>query len=452
MSANPSTVPPPTAAPAHPPIAGNAPPVPPTVTVTGSAKTPGRGWIFNPDLARTIPYWFIASIGLIYASGFIVVTNFLETFGLREFGTDFWKARYIHVGVLCSIFPLMLTMTPYLLFKVMRAKQQQNVRPDFKLRVSNVVAQYLVLQGALYIFVMFSRRTTPTAAHVLGYAQLGLILLLTILSSGVVIIFERFLRSPGDDWKFPKYVPTGVGRSSRVILLVLSLVLFGYFAWQYKTLLVELLAERYMPLLSFVVFMLGICVFPSIARWYSVGVVDDQQTNINLLTICVTVPLYYFGLMAFSASAFSYIPATRGGGDYTVGPVVVIKLKPEFTPDENVKSILEPQEAPTSDQSAGREKKPARGQGNALESPAVVMAEKPGRQTRPCILIEELSTGVFVAAPEDGGGPAEWRRSQSRRPNVVAISRDMILAVSYLSLESMEKALPQAAKRQTPAR
>jgi hypothetical protein len=195
-----------------------------------------------------------------------------------------------------------------------------------------------------------------------------------------------------------------------------------------------------MPLLGFIVFMIVILQVPHVCKWYAVGVVDEQQTHIITFAICITLPLYYLSLMAFSASVFSYIPATRGGGDYTVGPAVVITLKPGFVPDSSMKDILEQEvrftpDAPTGVALGGSDKK---GQVGTTERPD---AEKSGWRTRPCILIEETSTGVFVAAPDDGGGPEAWRRLQSNRPTVTAISREMIAAVRYLTLESMNSAL-----------
>jgi hypothetical protein len=76
----------------------------------------------GPDLSRTIPYWFLALVGTIYASGFLVVSTFLETYGLREVGTELWKSRYIHIGVFCLILPAVTNAVPYLLVHVMRIR------------------------------------------------------------------------------------------------------------------------------------------------------------------------------------------------------------------------------------------------------------------------------------------------------------------------------------------
>src|SRR5664279_2307027 len=110
----------------------------------------------NADLSRTIPYWFLALVGLIYASGFVVVSTFLETYGLREVGTDFWKARYIHIGFLCSVFPAVPVLTAYLLFRVVVDRHRKEPRPYLPLRIFNVLAQYLTLEIAYYLFVMLS--------------------------------------------------------------------------------------------------------------------------------------------------------------------------------------------------------------------------------------------------------------------------------------------------------
>jgi hypothetical protein len=58
-----------------------------------------------PDFARSIPYWFLAIVGLVYASGFLIVMVHLGSYGVRDVGGELWKARDIHIGVLGFVFP-----------------------------------------------------------------------------------------------------------------------------------------------------------------------------------------------------------------------------------------------------------------------------------------------------------------------------------------------------------
>ena len=103
------------------------------------------------DLSRTIPYWFIALVGLIYASGFIVVSSFLETHGLRDAGSDLWKIRYIRIGVFCLMVMVIANAVPYLLIHMM------STRPIRTHLVPTIFIQ-IALQLGLFASAMFARR------------------------------------------------------------------------------------------------------------------------------------------------------------------------------------------------------------------------------------------------------------------------------------------------------
>ena len=272
---------------------------------------------------------------------------------------------------------------------------------------------------------MFSRRSYPSA-HATGYAQLGYILLVSILGPGLVLAIERFLKTPPKDWSFPEWFQKHIGLWARVVLIGINCYLFFAFSRQYSDLLLELLQTRFLPLSSFVLFVLEISILPSVLRRYS-GM--SANPRLNILTTCISVPVYYLSLMAFSASVFSYIPASRGGGDYTSAPRVVVRLKADFTPDPSVESFIEADDAFGPGLSTGNQALPAGKSGQVTP----IAPRKSMPRTRPCILIEETAGSIVLAEPSDGGGPVEWRKSQSRRPNVIAISREMIAGIVYLS-------------------
>lgn len=67
----------------------------------------------STDLTRTISYWFLAIVGLIYASGFLVVLIHLGTYGVTDVGGELLKARDIHIGVLAFVFPVTIMGTAF---------------------------------------------------------------------------------------------------------------------------------------------------------------------------------------------------------------------------------------------------------------------------------------------------------------------------------------------------
>jgi len=60
-----------------------------------------------------VPAWFLAFSALVYASGFLAVTTFLDRFGIRESGIGLWKAKYVYVGLFCVALPLVAASTIY---------------------------------------------------------------------------------------------------------------------------------------------------------------------------------------------------------------------------------------------------------------------------------------------------------------------------------------------------
>jgi hypothetical protein len=68
------------------------------------------------------PEWFLAVAALIYATGFLVVFTFFAALGIREAGTEFFKVKYVHVGILCLIIPVLVGMPTYSFFYLLSRK------------------------------------------------------------------------------------------------------------------------------------------------------------------------------------------------------------------------------------------------------------------------------------------------------------------------------------------
>jgi hypothetical protein len=130
-----------------------------------------------------------------------------------------------------------------------------------------------------------------------------------------------------------------------------------------------------------------------------------------LLVACIMIPVYYLALLAFSHAVFPFIPAIRGGGDYTVAPRVVVYLK-----DQVSREVL----------------------GKYLDSTSPTSF-----RTIPIILLEETATALFIASADDAGGPCSWRLKPEKKPQVLSISRDLIAGVQYFSAEAAYSDCPQ---------
>jgi hypothetical protein len=392
-------------------------------------ETPaGPPLLFSVETARTVPYWFFALVGLVYASGFVVVELYLASFGLRDVGTEFWKARYIHVGVLCSIFPILPVLSCALIYKTVKLRDESNTRLFFWIRVINGVMIFLVPQMAFYVVVFFGRRSAPTDPHYVGFPTLVAILLTALVGSLPIVVIEKFLRYPPAAWSFPKALWGKVGMALRLLQVCIFCVEFVILISQYSSLLWEMIANHYLPFGTFILCTISIPAFPILRTWYA-G--QRGYPNLAALTVCFSIPVYYLGLITFASSMFAYLPANRGGGDYTVAPQVILELNADISRDVVTKEFLEPDAATTNssaEQAAATKKTQAKTEkSDARPSPPSIV-------TRRCILIEETANALFIAVPSEAGGPQEWRKSQTKRPSVLAIDRKSIVAIKYFNL------------------
>ena len=113
---------------------------------------------------------------------------------------------------------------------------------------------------------------------------------------------------------------------------------------------------------------------------------------------CLIAATYYLSIVSFAYHVYPYIPADKGGGDYTEATLVTI----HFHGDAVVPlEMLAP------------------GGGASTDS----------KQSKPVIIIEETPTSVYIADPTDAGGPYSWRRGST--PTILQITRSDIAGILY---------------------
>jgi hypothetical protein len=357
----------------------------------------------------------VAIVGLIYASGFLVVTTHLERFGIRVEGTDVWKTRYIHIGVLAMCFPVMIVGTwvgMSYLFTIRKRELADELLARFdvrRLRPDDLAVQQseeklrhlrwafilsgsvsLLMELAFYAFAMFVRGgTSPDPA----WARRQLVFMLGA-GFGLLILAPRIeKRWSGRRW---------LGMLTRCCALIAVIVFAGLAAYPYWSW--NVIGGFFHARGSACAMM--VC-FLGFIGWIVYSLKKNQATYspaswrvVWLITICIGGPMYYLGLMGFAHSVFTYIPAARDGGDYTVSWMVRISRKDN-----------------------------ARG----------------GWQR----LVEETSTALYVVDGPDRQ-PCEWRSEPEKIPYLHSISRDQIADVEY-KFEPLD-CDPEKRPEQTPMR
>jgi hypothetical protein len=110
-------------------------------------------------------------------------------------------------------------------------------------------------------------------------------------------------------------------------------------------------------------------------------------------------------ILTFAYGVYPFIPAARGGGDYTISPKVTIYLKNHNTtiPSSNIASACK------------------------------------NNWTCPLILVEQTTKGIYTADPLKAGGPEEWRSIGGRKPPLTFYNYDIIAKLEYESRSNICK-------------
>ena len=326
------------------------------------------------SLLELLPAWIAIATGVIFAAGFLVVLAFLDRFGIRESGADFWKVRYIHIGILCLYFPFVLNGTIFgLHYFIKNGDHDQRSMWQRSIPIGFLLLNFEVL---CFTFLMFTDKLN--AGAIAGLTPLLWILGLTVGGITVFGLIEKLI--DGDQGKNGEKVETSetsgqaftvITRwSLTVIVVVLDVWFFNDF-WHTK-------GETQV---NYILVYVCLCFFFAIAltaasNYYRKQSTRERSAAVMCISSAVLGPSLYLVIASFAYGVFQHIPATRGGGDFTNSPTVVVHFKPVSSPSTVSKL---PQ---------------------VLPAPAT---------TKPLVLIEENSWGFYFADPTEADGPSKWK-------------------------------------------
>lgn len=235
---------------------------------------------------------------------------------------------------------------------------------------------------------------------VTGFGTLGLMLTASIAGPTLAGFVSRLPNRLGAEWQVPVKVWPAVATTIRLATLVAVLIAFVSLLFDYRSVLWEMVVSRTLPLAAYFLFTFLFGWIPWRTSEAAAKLIPAAELRTAwILALCLMFPTYYLALMTFSHAVFPFIPAIRGGGDYTVAPIVVVRLR-AAVPKEVLGDYADPEEA---------------------------------LKTKPAILLEETAAALFIANPADAGGPCEWRSQANRRPQILSVSRDAVATVEYAS-------------------
>jgi hypothetical protein len=124
---------------------------------------------------------------------------------------------------------------------------------------------------------------------------------------------------------------------------------------------------------------------------------NESKALTIISTFCLLGVLFYFSIVSFARHIYPYIPAVKGGGDYTLSHPVQLTFDARFT--------------------------------NSIP-PKVNEGLQTNRLS--LILLDANSSFVFLADTNDADGPKKWR-SSTKKPTVYEIRREAIISITHLN-------------------
>jgi hypothetical protein len=115
-----------------------------------------------------------------------------------------------------------------------------------------------------------------------------------------------------------------------------------------------------------------------------------------LITVCF---IYFFSISIFALGIYPFIPASKGGGDFTYVETVYLRGSQE----------------------------------TAKKFPDVFRYHKANNTyaSKPLVLIEATDKVLFLANPWERGGADKWKRSRMNLPTIIEVPRSDIEIVHY---------------------
>lgn len=375
------------------------------------------------ELAGIVPQWFAVLIGATYASGFLCVFTFLNHFGIYETGEDFFRVKYIHVGILFLLFPISILLPLLLSVSIKKItpiediltennsgdkkpageahqEHSQEMHKHHKWEKRIAVSSILIFMnmcGVFYLFTLF----TPLNYVLERVYVLPLIFIVSFLGPLLTDNFVKRNIVPEKTETFAKVM--------RWILVVGVIAALDYLAFRgfFHQLRDIFWGSGWIPdgAIYYIVFVMLIP--------YTLWRTNERckkiphpraKTEMRLAAVCLIGMFYFLSIIAFALTVYPQIPFAKGGGSYAESRCLTIN----FRPVPGVVPIVD----------------------------AVTPLEKELSTSNNFVIIEITPAYLFLARKSDAGGPIAWQKMRTM-PNIVEVRQDSIGEIVYGKTDAM---------------
>lgn len=322
----------------NPPIAD--PPISSPPSASSSPPSPDKKE--DRDHISTVAKGFVAVVGILYATGFLIVFTFLNRIGLQDTG-NLLKSKYLYVGVMYYICTIIILVPIFaIVYHHKRLKELHNLKRGRKLDdgMINFLNNYHIIQKIyypgmlttmlwLYIFSVVAFFTPSSILH--DHYLLLIFNFFPLFIMSLIMELVKSLRSKDKESGTNRLIVKFFWLN---FIFMLSLLIYDvYIFWSVVKSLSKMVILEGGIFYIFLVACLGLYIYRSQRHIQSV---PDKKLNVSALMMsgCLLFVLYYFSILTFSLHIYNYIPSNKGGGDYTFAPNVTIIFKDNKCPTE----------------------------------------------------------------------------------------------------------------------
>jgi hypothetical protein len=338
------------------------------------------------SLLLETPGWFIVLVAVAYATGFLIVSTYLGSFGVQDPTSDLLRPRYLQVGF---FFLLLFGSVVVLVVTMIGA-----FRTPGGLRVNWLLIPIWVdMIVFVYIAVGFaepqsSGRNSLFVAFLVGASFLGVICIYNL---------ERIYGARNPD--LPKFAQV-----CYCLLLGGLFVLDWLVIRPFESKLWHLVRFGYLILaiLGVLVACLGWLLYRAV--FPREGLSKEQHRIFTWSRLAIGLPIYYVCVLAFAFGVYPFMSSSRGGGYYQDSDRITLVI---------------------------------RGGYSALPSNLVAVSTPSQMESKPLVLIEQTSSSLFVADPGDPqrpdqtGGVECWT-DFTCRPRVLEVNLSDVVQVQHI--------------------
>jgi len=397
------------------------------------------------------PAWFAVALALAYATGFLVVSTYLGSFGIPESTSEFLRIKYLQVGLYFLLFFGSMVVFVVLWLRAVgkrksspsssqqptvpapetlepasseTATKKEGAAEDAAKTQRYLIPVWMILVLVVYVTVGFAepsqtgRQSLPWVGGLI-FASFGL--------AAMVYSLQRRLSKRNPDFHL-------VAKGVYVGLLAFEIWLGWNVVSPFKEKLGDFLRLQWQMLLILLGFMLVLVFLSYRAVFPRPEFSKEEHLGYMWLRAALVLPIYYLSVLTFAYCIYPFVSESKAGGYFAESGFVKLTIR---QPESKQTVVASPQTVKSS--SRGKAVMRPIDARPPLDVLPQELMESGLLSSKALVLIEANSTSVFVADPNDpasslAGGPSGvkcWTDFQCR-PKVFEIQISNLARIEHL--------------------